>query len=271
MGSGASGSLADNKKSLAPAEAPPSKLHAASAASNEHRCPAHPTLELTFADELARERVMRFHERPLGFEITLGAVPIRVENVYLQGLARKVGVEMGWHLVKVNSTVLASKGFEQQFAMVKQGMASLPVAEELNVAPTLQSLEIIFEAGPDGKNVPVTFSKKPLGFEFDLIAPIKVKNIQEDCVAKRHGVEVGWVVKEVGGVDLCTRAFHDQVDILKKSVSALPDVTYCIAPPLGHSISANLAPAKDVKYDPAKPPPDRKAGPGSEISNDGRL
>merc|ERR1712129_169090 len=139
---------------------------------------------------------MGFHERPLGFEITLGMVPIRVDNVYLQGLARRLGVEMGWYLEKVNGIVPAGRGFDRQFALVKQGMAALPLTEEFNAAPTLQSLEIVFEAGSDGHLVPVTFSKKPLGFEFDLIAPIKVKNIQEDCVAKRHGVEVGWVVRK---------------------------------------------------------------------------
>lgn len=189
-------------------------------------------------------------------------VPIRIDNVYLQGLARRLGVEMGWYLQKVNDAVLAGESFDRQFAIIKLGMAVLPVTEEFNVAPTLQSLEIVFDAGCDSQHVPVTFSKKPLGFEFDLIAPIKVKNIQQDCVAKRHGVEVGWVVKKVAGIELSTKSFKDQVDMLKKSVASLPDVTYCIAPPLCHSLSANLCSTRAA----------RATDTGcSDNSNEGRL
>lgn len=201
-----------------------------------------PTLELLFLDDLATEKVMRFYERPLGFEISLGVVPIRVDNVYGRGLASELGVQMGWYVQKVNSMDLSGKSFDDQFGLLKKALALLPVSEEQNARPTLQSLEIVFEAGSDGRQVPVIFAKKPLGFEFEMIEPITVKHIQEDCVARRHGLEVGWVIKKVAGEDLSAMAFVDQVELLKKSVHSLPDVTYCIAPPLCHSLSANVVP-----------------------------
>merc|ERR1719359_1955489 len=147
---------------------------------------------------------------------------------------------MGWYLEKVNGIKLAGRPFDEQFGILKKALASLPLSEEQNAHPTITELEIIFEAGSDAR--PVVFSKKPLGFEFDLAPPIRVRSIKEDCVARRHGVEVGWVVRKVAGEELSGRPFMDQVDFLKKKVSALPDVTYCIAPPLAHSLSANTTP-----------------------------
>jgi len=257
MGSGASGAakadvLASRRDRLA---------NAASSASSP--APKKKVLEMTFLDELATVRVTRFHERPLGFEISLGVVPIRVDNVYGRGLARSLGVEMGWYLQKVNDIDLLGKEFNEQFAVLKSALAILPAAAEQNVQPTLQSLEIVFEA--DGKHVPVVFAKKPLGFEFDMIAPISVKTIQEDSVARRHGVDVGWVVLKVAGVDISKMGFMDQVDLLKRSVGSLPDVTYCIAPPLGHSLSANsgsLLPSRSAR--------DAEGG-IAEDGDDGRL
>jgi len=46
-------------------------------------------------------------------------------------------------------------------------------------------------------------------------------------------------VLKVAGADISKLGFMEQVDLLKRSVGSLPDVTYCIAPPLGHSLSAN--------------------------------
>lgn len=268
MGSGASGK---QKAELAQSQQKcpdpgPSSAAAASSASASSEVPVlakRDGLEILFLDDLATERILRFQERPLGFEISLGVTPIRVDNVYGQGQSRRLGVEMGWYVMKVNGRDLSDKTFEDQFAMLKQALAGLPLSKDRNVSPTLQSLEVVFEAGSDGREVPVVFSKKPLGFEFDMIAPIKVKAIQEECVARRHGVEVGWVVKKVAGEDLSSRSFTEQVELLKKCVYSLPDVTYCIAPPLGHSLSANSV-----------PPPrrtDRAADAGGADADDGRL
>jgi hypothetical protein len=219
------------------------------------------TLELTFLDEATTERVVRFHERPLGFEISLGIVPIRADNVYGQGQAKRLGVEMGWYVHKVNGIDLSGKAFDEQFAILKKALAVLPLSD-LGVLPTLQSVEIVFEAGVDGQEVGVVFSKKPLGFEFDLVEPIRVKRIEEDCVARRHGVKVGWVVKKVAGQDLSERSFMHQVDFLKSHVNSLPDVTYCIAPPLGHSLPASTGAVASGQAALVE---------GAEVGSDGRL
>lgn len=249
MGSGASGTLAKAKPGIN-SEPEVSTGTSESSASAPSRATSfkQATLELTFVDQTAEERAVRFSSRPLGFEVSLGVVPIRVDNVYGRGLAFQNGVEMGWYLRKVNGLDVSGKPFQQQFNILKQALAKLPVSEEHHARPTLQSLEIVFEAGSDPelkKEVPVVFSKKPLGFEFEMLLPITVKYIQEDCVAKRHGVEVGWVIKKVGGVSLQDKHLNEQVEILKHGVFSLPDVTYCIAPPLGHSLGgSNEIPSK---------------------------
>lgn len=184
---------------------------------------------------------MTFYKKPLGFEICIGTAPIRVENVFNDGLAMKSGVQMGWSLTKVNGMDLSGRSFSEQFALLKVAMENLPFSTAHDVRPRIQSLEITFEDSSDNKLVPVTFAKKPLGIEFDVVAPITVKNIKEDCVARRSGVEVGWVVKAVDGTDLSTMHVNDQVDLLKKCVRGLPDVTYSIAPPLSSSLSGDTS------------------------------
>lgn len=243
------------------------------AASAQHAAPPvqlRPQVEMTFLDTSGNARNQRFRQKPLGFEISLGVMPIRVDNVYGQGLAGKQGVEMGWYLTKVNGIEIGGKSFEEAFAIVKSAMAVLPAVEAHDVRPTLASLEIVFEAGDDRGLVPVVFSKKPLGFEFEMRSPISVKSIKEDCVAKRHGVEVGWVVKKVSGLDISEMAFADQMNILKRSVTALPDVTYCIAPPLSHSLSTGTAALPD-RRDARQTYSGGESSRDPECPDDGRL
>lgn len=212
-----------------------------------------PLLETTFCDNEGKERVVTFGKKPLGFEICLGVTPIRVDNVFAGSLSLKKGIEMGWYLTKVNDVVLYGKPFPEQFSLLKEAMANLPFSSTHDVRPKIQSLEIIFEDSTDCRPVPVTFAKKPLGIEFDVVAPITVKKIKEDCVARRAGVEVGWIVKGVAGTDLSTLHVTDQVTLLRKFVRDLPDVTYSIAPPLCQTLSnsgnASSQGAHDVQLD----------------------
>lgn len=165
-------------------------------------------------------------------EICHGMTPMRVINVDRQGLAHRSGVERGWRIQKVNGNDLTGETFDIQFAILKAAMAPLPVKKSLE--DKVESLEIVFIAGENETEVPVVFWKKPLGFDCEVVAPIKVKSIKEDCPARRSGVEVGWIVKKVGGNDIMSLEIDMQIKLLKDSVAALPDVDYRIAPPMGH-------------------------------------
>lgn len=245
MGSGASSSKAKTRESQNTSQA----SSATQSKSLGNLGNTTPSLQLAFRDKEGKERVLRFGKKPLGFEICIGVAPIRVDNVFVGGLALKKGVEIGWYITKVNSVDLSGKQFSEQYALLKAAMTDLPFSSSHDVRPKIQSLEIIFEDSADSRPVPVTFAKKPLGIEFDVVAPITVKHIQEDCVARRAGVEVGWVVKGVAGTDLSTMPVADQVDILKKCVRALPDVTYSIAPPMCQSLSDSGKPSSRAAFD----------------------
>lgn len=193
--------------------------------------PPETCLDITFVDDNGQDRRVRFKSRPLDMEICYGMTPMRVINVDRQGLAHKSGVERGWTIRRINSSDVAGKPFDDQFSMLKNALTPLPVHSLDHKA---DALEIVFVAGADEKEVPVIFSKKPLGFDCEVVAPIKVKSIKENCVARRSGVEVGWIVKKIDGVDISTLDIELQIKYLKESVAALPDIDYRIAPPLAH-------------------------------------
>jgi len=188
--------------------------------------PTYTVLELAFLDSLGAENVVTFHKRPLGCRIVMHELPVCVDAVYDLGLAQQLGIQKGWILAKVNGTDVSGRAFDEQFGVLMKAMEVLPTE------PRRTSLEIVFEAGSAGRRETVVFYKKPLGLTFENRKPIVVKSIREDCVASRHGVEIGWVLVQVDGVVVDDMAFEEQLDLLTSGVSSLSDITSSIAPPL---------------------------------------
>jgi hypothetical protein len=224
--------------------------------------PKYPVLDLTFLDPSAGEVTVRFHRRPLGCRIIMHELPIRVDSINESGAAAQLGVQKGWILVKVNDNIIAGSNFDEQFSFLKSGMKVLPAE------PARTSLEIVFEADSDGRRETVVFSKKPLGLTFQHRKPVVVKSLREDCVATRHGVQVGWVIVQVDGKDLTDMNFPDQLDLMTTTISSLPEMTYSVAPPLfAAPVFASQSVASTTPTD--VPPPLRPAD--ADECPDGRL
>jgi len=200
--------------------------------------PTYTVLELAFLDSLGAENVVTFHKRPLGCRIVMHELPVCVDAVYDLGLAQQLGIQKGWILAKVNGTDVSGRAFDEQFGVLMKAMEVLPTE------PRRTSLEIVFEAGSAGRRETVVFYKKPLGLTFENRKPIVVKSIREDCVASRHGVEIGWVLVQVDGVVVDDMAFEEQLDLLRGGISGLSEITYSIAPPLFAS-TAFASPAQN--------------------------
>mmetsp|Transcript_52404 Transcript_52404/g.94068 ORF Transcript_52404/g.94068 Transcript_52404/m.94068 type:complete len:287 (-) Transcript_52404:4-864(-) len=205
--------------------------------------PVRRDLSLTFLTKENEEKSFTFKQRPLGFEIMLNDVPIVLAEVYADGRAGGLGVCSGWIIQKVNGEEISKKDFDTQFSILKKAMAYIPLDAPRPIQSDARGkpcdLEIVFESANSVERA-VTFSKKPLGFEFNRVAPIQVSRIKDNASAQRHGIEVGWVIKRVAGEDMTGKSFGEQYALLKRCVTQLPDVTHSIAPP-AFSMSGNLA------------------------------
>jgi len=113
-------------------------------------------------------------------------------------------------------------GYDEQLAILKNNLRGLPEAP----AP---KIEIVFDTGSVEKTI--VFSKRPLGFTFQMAAPIEIKSVAEDSVASLQGVGVGWTIKRVDGEDMKEVPAKEQHEILKTRVGWLPEVSARVAPP----------------------------------------
>merc|ERR1712181_159317 len=90
-----------------------------------------------------------------------------------------------------------------------------------------ESLEILF--GADGKEKSVQILRRPLGAEFGKIYPkkspgsAKIRKVQPESYASELGLEVGWIVKAVGGEDVSQMSFQNIQDLIKSGMLRLPE------------------------------------------------
>lgn len=84
-------------------------------------------------------------------------------------------------------------------------------------------LEVIFDAHGEDKRVKIL--KRPLGAEFSKKSnrPVQVSKVRRQSYASRLGIEVGWVLKCIGGEDVSLKTFQETQEVLKSGLLALPD------------------------------------------------
>mmetsp|Transcript_37878 Transcript_37878/g.109279 ORF Transcript_37878/g.109279 Transcript_37878/m.109279 type:complete len:166 (-) Transcript_37878:29-526(-) len=76
---------------------------------------------------------------------------------------------------------------------------------------------------PDGTIVSLTFSSRPLGVSFNKKMPCTVTMVKPGCEAEKQGLEPGWVLREVGTVDVTELTFLETYTHLKKAILELPE------------------------------------------------
>mmetsp|Transcript_101172 Transcript_101172/g.184672 ORF Transcript_101172/g.184672 Transcript_101172/m.184672 type:complete len:158 (-) Transcript_101172:226-699(-) len=72
----------------------------------------------------------------------------------------------------------------------------------------------------------ITFTQKPVGMTFEKKVPIVVCSFKPGSKAKELGVQIGWEMKSIGGVDLtkCEK-YEDAIAIILKQCETLPEAT----------------------------------------------
>jgi hypothetical protein len=101
-----------------------------------------------------------------------------------------------------------------------------PLAQEPVVAlaalPIRPSLELVFEV--NGEDRIVHLHRRPLGAEFTkrFRGRTKIGKIRPHSYASELGMEVGWIIKSIGGEDLSKKSFAEAQACLKNGMMALP-------------------------------------------------
>mmetsp|Transcript_22437 Transcript_22437/g.43046 ORF Transcript_22437/g.43046 Transcript_22437/m.43046 type:complete len:136 (-) Transcript_22437:92-499(-) len=70
----------------------------------------------------------------------------------------------------------------------------------------------------------ITFTRRPLGLDFDKMAPIIIKKVQPQSHGESVGVQPGWRLKYVNGEDVSSMTFDAQFDFLRKVSAGLAPV-----------------------------------------------
>eukprot|EP00811_Abedinium_folium_P003394 NODE_13120_length_1184_cov_3.263955.p1 GENE.NODE_13120_length_1184_cov_3.263955~~NODE_13120_length_1184_cov_3.263955.p1 ORF type:complete len:339 (-),score=39.95 NODE_13120_length_1184_cov_3.263955:43-1059(-) len=77
---------------------------------------------------------------------------------------------------------------------------------------------------PNGNETTVYFTHKPLGLTFPRKVPLQVAAVEARGDALQKGVQEGWVVLRVNGMELPGQAFEEDINLLRKFSSHLPKI-----------------------------------------------
>uniref|UniRef100_A0A7S1S7M9 PDZ domain-containing protein n=1 Tax=Alexandrium catenella TaxID=2925 RepID=A0A7S1S7M9_ALECA len=76
---------------------------------------------------------------------------------------------------------------------------------------------------PNGTQREVAFTKRPLGVDFHRSSPIMLKRVHEGSQGQLMGVQAGWEVYFIDGIDVRGKDFHATYDLLKRGCGRLGD------------------------------------------------
>jgi len=180
-----------------------------------------PSLQVVF-DVNGWERQVQILRRPLGAEFAKhGSGPCKIEKIRPQSHAAEIGMEVGWSVKSIGGQDVARKSFEEMQGVLKNGMTALP----MEVAASLGSnsgLELVFDI--DGWEKRVQLHRRPLGAEFAKRSrgPTRIDRIRPESYAAELGMEVGWIIKCIGGEDVTKKTFGQTQSALQNAMTTLP-------------------------------------------------
>lgn len=99
---------------------------------------------------------------------------------------------------------------------------SMPRVSEAEFVVDTKWLELAFDA--NGKEVTYHFSRRPLGAEFRQrgTGATKVSKVFPESHAAAVGLEVGWILKRIAGVDVTRTSFTEIQEVLRAAIDMLP-------------------------------------------------
>jgi len=165
--------------------------------------PEKPKTRIDFEDEKKNVHSFNFEHHPIGIVFTRKA-PIKVDDFFkCNSLAKKMGVQKGWAIVRIqNHNVLKDHDFQHVDKLLIESLKPLPT----------NPLEIEFLTPTQEQRI-VKLAKHPLGFEFSKHAPFKVTKLtQNSNEAVGQGLEMGWQIKRVAEHEVTTNTGHKELN-----------------------------------------------------------
>jgi len=155
---------------------------------------------------------------PLGIVFKTEA-PLMVKRVEPGSSAEKAGVKPDWIFKSIGGKSLDGLSYADAVELLKAELAPLPTVEREQTGQW--SLEIEFLTGSGSKKI--FFPYQPLGLTFERKVPIVVQTVAPGSLAETLGVQTGWTVKAIGGVQCDGEAYDVQLQRFKTGAKELPE------------------------------------------------
>jgi C-terminal processing protease CtpA/Prc len=155
---------------------------------------------------------------PLGIVFKTEA-PLMVKRVEPGSSAEKAGVKPDWIFKSIGGKSLDGLSYADAVELLKAELAPLPTVEREQTGQW--SLEIEFLTGSGSKKI--FFPYQPLGLTFERKVPIVVQTVTPGSLAETLGVQIGWTVKAIGGVQCDGEAYEVQLQRFKSGAKELPE------------------------------------------------
>jgi hypothetical protein len=156
-------------------------------------------------------------EKVLGLQFS-PSLPVKISREQ-KGHGKDLGVEVGWSLRSVNGVDVTCKtSFREVMKILHRevGLKPAPKPKDQEQRKVLLTWDT-----PHGEKI-VLATEKILGLHFPSSLPITISREQEGH-GKDIGIEVGWTLKNINGIDITGRTdFKEVMKILHKQVGLKP-------------------------------------------------
>lgn len=123
------------------------------------------------------------------------------------------------------------KEFQAEFRPAEESESDESPEKKAPINPTASAVKVDVVFVADGREVSISFNRKPLGMKFtnkDLpgsraLKPVFVSDVSATGNAMELGVQVGWQIKSVAGRSCQEQIFEDTKAFFKELTMALPD------------------------------------------------
>lgn len=85
----------------------------------------------------------------------------------------------------------------------------------------LPSISLVFRTHRSRQMVECVLSQRPLGFEFWQQAPLVIKDVQKGCYGERAGIQIGYELVAINGIDVSHLGFDDCRELLGEASKVL--------------------------------------------------
>jgi len=134
----------------------------------------------------------------------------------------------GMSVPSEGSTIYGKAALPAKAAVMKDASSKVSAENHSILAEKENPVEMMFEA--KGRERSIIISRRPLGAEFSQVSKFlksgesaQVSKLQANCYASEIGMEVGWIVKRVDGVNLKGKTFKQVQNLIKTALSRLPE------------------------------------------------